>query len=41
VWSPKKAYLWIMIIYNYSYSWALFSLMKFYLGTHDILAVSI
>lgn len=40
VWSPKQAYLYFMLVFNVSYTWALMALMNFYLGTHDILAVS-
>ena len=31
-------YLWITIVYNITYSVALFALLMFYLGTHDMLA---
>lgn len=31
-------YLWIAIIYNFTYSAALYALLLFYLGTHELLA---
>jgi hypothetical protein len=37
-WSPLGAYLWITIIYNITYTVALYALLLFYLGTHELLA---
>ena len=31
-------YLWITIIYNLTYTTALYALLLFYMGTHDLLA---
>lgn len=35
--SPKCGYLWIQIMYNISYTVALYALLVFYLGAHDAL----
>ena len=32
------SYLWITIVYNVTYTLALYALLLFYLGTHDLLA---
>ena len=32
------SYLWITIVYNITYTLALYALLLFYLGTHDLLA---
>lgn len=37
-WSPAGSYLWITIIYNITYTVALYALLLFYLGTHELLA---
>jgi len=36
-WAINSGYLWITLIYNVTYSWALFSLLLFYMGTRDLL----
>ena len=36
-WSPSQAYFWITLIYNLSYSVALYALALFYFGAHDAL----
>lgn len=36
-WGINSGYLWITLIYNVTYSWALFSLLLFYMGTRDLL----
>lgn len=33
-----RRYLWITVVYNITYSVALYALVLFYLGTHDLLA---
>ncbi len=33
-----RRYLWITVVYNVTYSIALYALVLFYLGTHDLLA---
>ena len=33
-----RRYLWITIIYNLTYTTALYALLLFYMGTHDLLA---
>ena len=38
MWHVLCRYLWIAIIYNVTYSLALYALLLFYLGTHDLLA---
>ena len=35
---PVRRYLWITIIYNLTYTTALYALLLFYMGTHDLLA---
>ena len=35
---PACSYLWITIVYNVTYTLALYALLLFYLGTHDLLA---
>jgi len=35
--SPHYAHFWVVIIYNISYTLALYSLAMFYFGTHDVL----
>lgn len=37
-WSPSGSYLWIQIIYNITYTVALYALLLFYMGTHELLA---
>jgi hypothetical protein len=37
-WSPGGSYLWITVIYNITYTVALYALLLFYLGTHELLA---
>jgi hypothetical protein len=37
-WAPGNAYLWITIFYNLTYTIALYGLLLFYLGTHELLA---
>jgi hypothetical protein len=37
-WSPLGAYLWITLVYNATYTVALYALLLFYLGTHELLA---
>ncbi|KAK9846283.1 hypothetical protein WJX81_000927 [Elliptochloris bilobata] len=37
-WGPNNGYLWITVVYNITYSIALYALVLFYLGTHDLLA---
>jgi hypothetical protein len=36
-WSPAGGYLYITILYNITYSVALYALLLFYLGTHELL----
>ena len=36
-WSPAGSYLWITIIYNITYTLALYALLLFYMGTHELL----
>ena len=36
-WAVNSGYLWITLVYNFTYSWALFSLLLFYMGTRDLL----
>lgn len=36
-WSPTGAYLWITLLYNITYTIALYALLLFYMGTHDLL----
>ena len=36
-WGVNSGYLWITLVYNVTYSWALFSLLLFYMGTRDLL----
>lgn len=36
-WSPGGSFLWITIVYNITYTVALYALLLFYLGTHDLL----
>jgi len=36
-WGANSGYLWITLVYNVTYSWALFSLLLFYMGTRDLL----
>ena len=38
MYAVRRRYLWITIVYNITYSVALFALLMFYLGTHDMLA---
>ena len=33
-----RRYLWITIIYNITYTMALYALVLFYMGTHELLA---
>jgi hypothetical protein len=37
-WSPGNSYLWLTIVYNVTYTVALYGLLLFYLGTHELLA---
>ncbi|EFN51463.1 hypothetical protein CHLNCDRAFT_27935, partial [Chlorella variabilis] len=37
-WAPDNGYLWITIFYNLTYTVALYALLLFYLGTHELLA---
>ncbi|PSC70645.1 transmembrane 184A-like [Micractinium conductrix] len=37
-WAPNNGYLWITIFYNLTYTVALYGLLLFYLGTHELLA---
>lgn len=37
-WAPNNGYLWITIFYNLTYTIALYGLLLFYLGTHELLA---
>ncbi|KAI7836252.1 hypothetical protein COHA_009842 [Chlorella ohadii] len=37
-WSPSNGYLWLTIVYNVTYTVALYGLLLFYLGTHELLA---
>ncbi|KAK9819743.1 hypothetical protein WJX72_001824 [[Myrmecia] bisecta] len=37
-WSPAQGYLWLQIIYNLTYTTALYALLLFYMGAHDLLA---
>ncbi|WPT16386.1 Transmembrane protein 184A [Picochlorum sp. SENEW3] len=36
-WSPSGSYLWITIVYNITYTVALYALLLFYVGTHELL----
>ncbi|KAG7672462.1 hypothetical protein KSW81_001426 [Nannochloris sp. 'desiccata'] len=36
-WSVTGSYLWITIIYNITYTFALYALLLFYMGTHELL----
>jgi len=36
-WSASGSYLWITIIYNITYTLALYALLLFYMGTHELL----
>jgi len=36
-WSPSSSYLWITIVYNITYTVALYALLLFYMGTHELL----
>lgn len=36
-WSPSGSYLWITIVYNITYTLALYALLIFYMGTHELL----
>jgi Organic solute transporter Ostalpha len=36
-WSAAGSYLWITIIYNITYTLALYALLLFYMGTHELL----
>lgn len=36
-WSPSGSYLWITIVYNITYTLALYALLLFYMGTHELL----
>lgn len=36
-WSPSGSYLWITIAYNITYTVALYALLLFYMGTHELL----
>ena len=36
-WAADSGYLWVTLVYNFTYSWALFSLLLFYMGTRDLL----
>lgn len=37
-WSGDSSFLWITIVYNITYSLALYALLLFYMGTHELLA---
>ena len=37
-WSVTSSYLWITVIYNITYTLALYALLLFYMGTHELLA---
>eukprot|EP00884_Botryococcus_braunii_P002753 jgi/Botrbrau1/12479/Bobra.0169s0026.1 len=37
-WGVNDGYLWITVFYNITYSMALYALLLFYLGTHELLA---
>ncbi|KAL3156384.1 hypothetical protein ABBQ38_000699 [Trebouxia sp. C0009 RCD-2024] len=37
-WGIRDGYLWITIVYNITYTVALYALLLFYLGAHDLLA---
>ncbi|BDA41803.1 Transmembrane protein 184B at N-terminal half [Coccomyxa sp. Obi] len=37
-WGANNGYLWITILYNVTYSIALYALVLFYMGTHELLA---
>ncbi|DBA98206.1 hypothetical protein WJX77_005615 [Trebouxia sp. C0004] len=37
-WGIRNGYLWITIVYNITYTVALYALLLFYLGAHDLLA---
>ena len=37
-WSPAGSFLWITIVYNITYTVALYALLLFYMGTHELLA---
>jgi hypothetical protein len=37
-WSPATPYLWITLVYNATYTIALYALLLFYLGLHELLA---
>ncbi|GAB4816342.1 hypothetical protein N2152v2_003388 [Parachlorella kessleri] len=37
-WAPNNGYLWITIVYNITYTVALYGLLLFYMGTHELLA---
>ena len=36
-WSASSSYLWITIVYNITYTIALYALLLFYMGTHELL----